>query len=63
MLQRAGPVGYFLRVLKGVLFLGVLLLDPPSLIFILSIDGRQYDRHLLVLELVTGCEARCLRVF
>ena len=61
MLQEAGPVGYCLNVLKGiisagccarcllgVLFLGVLFLDPRSLVLYLLLVGRFIPRSWIL---------------
>jgi hypothetical protein len=67
ILQGEEPVDYYFKVLRALCLQGVLFLDPRSCILFQVFCPRSWrsrprsGRHLLVL--VTGCKAKCLRVF
>jgi hypothetical protein len=62
MLRGAGPVGYCLKVLEGIIsagycaryLVGVLFLDPRSLILYLLLVGRFVPRSLILYLLLVG---------
>jgi hypothetical protein len=62
MLQGAGPIGYCLKVLKGIIsagccarcLVGVLFLDPRSLILYLLLVGHFVPRSWILYLFLTG---------